>query len=83
MDVVTYLLRRISADINAAHYRDDEVNTRQIPEASWLAPKGSVELTAATVSGLTLTVSHKWEIGTPYPQVPETPVHGACRELFD
>ena len=36
----------------------------------------------ATVRGLILTVSHKEQIGELYPQVLETLVYGACRELF-
>ena len=38
---------------------------------------------AATVRGLILTVSHKEQIGELYPQVLETLVYGACRELFE
>ena len=78
-----YLLRRIPADIKAAHYHDDEVHIRQILEASGLAPKGGMELAAATIRGLILTVSHQSEIGALYPQVLETLVSGACKELFD
>ena len=78
-----YLLRRIPADIKAAHYHDDEVHIRQILEASGLAPKGGMELAAATIRGLILTVSHQSEIGALYPQVLETLVRGACKELFD
>lgn len=77
-----YLLRRIPADIKAAHYHDDEVHIRQILEASGLAPKGGMELAAATIRGLILTVSHQGEIGKLYPQVLETLVRGACKELF-
>lgn len=78
-----YLLRRIPADVKATHYHDDEVHIRQILEASRLVPKGGMELAAATIRGLILTVSHQGEIGTLYPQVLETLVHGACKELFD
>ena len=78
-----YLLRRIPVDIKDAHYHDDEVHIRQILEASGLMPKGGMELAAATIRGLILTVSHQSEIGVLYPQVLETLVHGACRELFD
>ena len=78
-----YLLRRIPADIKDAHYHDDEVHIRQILEASGLMPKGGMELAAATIRGLILTVSHQSEIGALYPQVLETLVRGACRELFD
>ena len=78
-----YLLRRIPSDIKAAHYHDDEVYIRQILEASGLVPKGGMDLAAATIRGLTLTVSHQGEIGELYPQVLGMLVHGACRELFD
>ncbi len=78
-----YLLRRIPSDIKSAHYHDDEVHIRQILEASGLAPKGGMDLAAATVRGLILTVSHQEQIGALYPQVLETLVHGACKELFD
>ena len=40
-------------------------------------------MAAATVRGLILTVSHKEQIGELYPQVLETRVYGACRELFE
>ena len=78
-----YLLRRIPSDIKAAHYHDDEVHIRQILEASGLVPKGGMDLAAATIRGLILTVSHQGEIGELYPQVLGMLVHGACRELFD
>lgn len=78
-----YLLRRIPSDIKAAHYHDDEVYICQILEASGLVPKGGMDLAAATIRGLTLTVSHQGEIGELYPQVLGMLVHGACRELFD
>ena len=47
-----------------------------------LAPNRGISLAAATVRGLILTVSHKEQIGELYPQVLETLVYGACRELF-
>ena len=78
-----YLLRRIPSDIKAAHYHDDEVHIRQILEASGLVLKGGMDLAAATIRGLILTVSHQGEIDELYPQVLEMLVHGACRELFD
>ena len=39
--------------------------------------------TKIILRGLILTVSHQGEIGELYPQVLETLVHGACKELFD
>ena len=46
------------------------------------SPKRGISLAAATVRGLILTVLHKEQIGGLYPQVLETLVYGACRELF-
>ena len=46
-------------------------------------PKCGASLAAATVRGLILTVSHREQIGELYPQVLETLVYGACRELFE
>ena len=48
-----------------------------------LQPKGGMALAAATVRGLILTVSHQEQIGELYPQVLETLVYGACKELFE
>ncbi|OKZ58115.1 MAG: TetR family transcriptional regulator [Clostridiales bacterium 45_37] len=56
---------------------------RQLLENHDLMPRCGVSLAAATVRGLILTVSHKEQIGELYPQVLETLVHGACRELFE
>ena len=78
-----YLLRRIPADIKADHYHNDEVHIRQILADSGLIPNGGVELAIATIRGLILTVSHQGEIGNLHPQVLETLVHGACKELFE
>ena len=47
-----------------------------------MQPKGGMALAAATVRGLILTISHQEQIGALYPQVLETLVRGACRELF-
>ena len=65
-----------------AHYHDDETHIRALLEAGGLQPKGGMALAAATVRGLILTVSHQEQIGALYPQVLETLVRGACRELF-
>ena len=62
---------------------DDETHIRELLEKYDLAPKGGASLAAAAVRGLILTVSHKTQIGALYPQVLETLVHGACRELFE
>ena len=77
-----YLLRRIPGDIKQKHYHDDEVHIRTLLDASGLVPHGGVELAAATIRGLILTVSHQDQIGDQYPQVLEILVNGACQELF-
>ena len=76
------LLQRLPDDIKNVHYHDDETHIRQLLENHDLMPKCGVSLAAATVRGLILTVSHKEQIGGLYPQVLETLVYGACRELF-
>ena len=76
------LLQRLPDDIKNVHYHDGETHIRQLLENHDLMPKCSVSLAATTVRGLILTVSHKEQIGKLYPQVLETLVYGACRELF-
>lgn len=77
-----YLLHRLPEEVKSAHYHDDETHIRALLEAGGLQPKGGMALAAATVRGLILTVSHQEQIGALYPQVLETLVRGACRELF-
>lgn len=77
-----YLLRRLPAEVKAAHYHDDEVHIRALLEGSGLCPREGMALAAATVRGLILTVSHQGQIGPLYPRVLEMLVRGACRELF-
>ena len=76
------LLERLPEDVKSIHYHDGETHIRQLLEKHDLAPKHGAPLAAATVRGLILTVSHKEQIGGLYPQVLETLVYGACRELF-
>ena len=77
-----FLLHRLPEEVKSAHYHDDETHIRALLEAGGLQPKGGMALAAATVRGLILTVSHQEQIGVLYPQVLETLVRGACRELF-
>ena len=77
-----FLLRRLPEEVKTAHYHDDETHIRALLEESGLQPRGGMALAAATVRGLILTVSHQEQIGALYPQVLETLVRGACRELF-
>ena len=78
-----FLLHRLPEEVKTAHYHDDETHIRALLEAGGLLqPKGGMALADATVRGLILTVSHQDQIGALYPQVLETLVRGACRELF-
>ena len=78
-----FLLHRLPEEVKTAHYHDDETHIRLLLEKYGLVPKRGISLAAATVRGLILTVSHKDQIGELYPQVLETLVYGACRELFE
>ena len=78
------LLQRLPEGVKNVHYHDDETHIRQLLEKYDLDAKvAASSLAAATVRGLILTVSHKEQIGELYPQVLETLVYGACRELFE
>ena len=81
-DDAKLLLQRLPEDVKNIHYHDDETHIRQLLEKYDLVPSRGISLAAATVRGLILTVSHKEQIGELYPQVLETLVYGACRELF-
>lgn len=76
------ILRRIPGEVKSGHYHDDEAHIRELLEAGNLSPAGGVELAAATVRGLILTVSHQNEIGEQYPKVLRLLIHGAMKELF-
>ena len=76
-----FLLRRLPGQVKKAHYHDDETHIRALLEESGLQPRGGIALAAAAIRGLILTVSHQEQIGALYPQVLETLVRGACREL--
>ncbi len=79
---VPFLLRRIPAEVLEEHYHGDEVHIKGLLEKAGLHPEGGMELAAATVRGLFLTVSHRDNIGQKYPLVLETLVYGACSRLF-
>ncbi len=80
-DVVS-LLQRLPENIKSEHYHDDETHIRALLEANARSPKGGAEPATATVRGLILTISHKEQIGSLYPQVPDLLVRGVCAELF-
>lgn len=79
---VHYILRKIPTDVQDEHYHSDEVHIKAFLDLGGLHPEGGVELAAACVRGLLLTVSHRADIGPLYPQVLETLVTGACSKLF-
>lgn len=79
---VHYILRKIPTEVQDTHYHSDEVHIRALLEQAGLNPSGGMELAAATVRGLILTVSHKEDIGPLYPQVLENLVEGVCEKLF-
>lgn len=79
---VPFLLRRIPAEVLEEHYHGDEIHIKEVLQNAGLHPEGGMELAAATVRGLFLTVSHRDDIGPLYPQVLETLVCGACGKLF-
>ena len=76
-------LQRLPDDNKNVPFHYYQTHIRQLFENHDLMPKCGVSLAAATVRGLILTVSHKEQIGELYPQVLETLVYGACRELFE
>ena len=76
------LLQRLPESVKNVHYHDNETHIRQLLEKYDLVTNRGTSLAAATARGLILTVSHKEQIGELYPQVLETLVYGACRELF-
>lgn len=79
---VPFLLRRIPAEVLEVHYHGDEIHIKEVLQKAGLTPEGGMELAAATVRGLFLTISHRDNIGPKYPQVLETLVYGACQRLF-
>ena len=78
----TDLLRSIPHEVLEEHYHSDEVHIRALLEEAGLKPEGGMELAAATVRGLMLTLSLQPEIGSLYPQVLETLGYGSCARLF-
>ena len=79
---VAPLLQRLPENIKSEHYHDDETHIRDLLQSNALIPNGGVELTTAVVRGLILTISHKEQIGSLYPQVLHLLVRGACAGLF-
>lgn len=77
-----FLLRKIPAEVQEKHYHSDEVHIKELLSNAELEPAGGMELAAAVVRGLFLTVSHRDNIGPLYPQVLDTLVRGACQHLF-
>ncbi len=76
------IMRRLPEEVKTEHYHDDETHIRELLEKHGLEPSSGMELAAATVRGLILTVSHQNEIGGRYPEVLRILIHGAMTELF-
>ena len=80
------VLEDIHTECFAAAQKSLQENTALLPAdraAAAILAACRMALAAATVRGLILTVSHQEQIGALYPQVLETLVRGACRELFE
>ena len=77
-----FLLRKIPAEVQEKHHHSDKAHSRELLSNAEPKPAGGMELAAAAVRGLFLTVPHKDGIGPLYPQVPDTLVRGACQRLF-
>ena len=76
-----YLLRRIPEKIREKYYQEDRNNIRRLFEESGVCPKGGIDVAAAVIRGLTLTVAHRKQLGECYPKALKTIVYGTCREL--
>ena len=77
------VLQRLPEAVKNEHYHDDETHIQELLQNSGLHPNGGIALAATAVRGLILTVSHEEQIGELYPQVLNTLVCGACKELFE
>lgn len=77
-----FLLRKVPIEVQEKHYHSDEVHVKELLRTAGLEPKGGMELAAAMVRGLFLTVSHRESIGPLYPEVLDALVRGACQRLF-
>lgn len=78
---VPYLLRKIPQEILQVHYHSESVHIKDLIKRSGISLTVSLELATAVVHGLTLTLSHRYEIGENYPQVLEILIRGACDQL--
>ncbi|WP_276620540.1 TetR/AcrR family transcriptional regulator [Syntrophomonas wolfei] len=79
---VPYLLRKIPQEILQAHYHSEAVHIKELIRRSGISLKVSLEVAAAVVHGLTLTLSHRYEIGENYSQVLEILIRGACDRII-
>lgn len=77
-----YLLRKIPQDILDKHYDSDEVHISELIRRMGIQLRYSSEVACATIRGLMLTLSHRKQIGKPYPQVLKILVEGACEKLI-
>ncbi|MEN6348112.1 MAG: TetR/AcrR family transcriptional regulator [Syntrophomonas sp.] len=78
---VPYIQRKIPLEIMQAHYHSEADLIKDFIRRSGISLKVSLEVAAAVVHGLTLTLSHRGEIGENYPLVLEILIRGACEQL--
>lgn len=78
---VPYIVRKIPQEILQAHYHSHAVQIKEFIRHSDINLKVSLEVAAAVVHSLTLTLSHWREIGENYPRVLEILIHGACDQI--
>lgn len=79
---VPFLLRRIPAEVLEKHYHGDEIHIKEVLQNARLQPEGGMELAAATVRGLFLTVSHRDPIGPAVSPGAGKSGLWRCRRLF-
>ena len=78
-----YLLRKIPYEVLKNHYHSDDIHIKQLIKESGITINKSPEFVCAVVKSITLTLSHKKDIGEEYyDDVLKLLVKGACYELF-
>lgn len=78
-----YLLRKIPPDILKEHYHGDDVFIQKLITQSGITIDKSPEFVSAVVRAITLTLSHKKDIGEEhYDDVLKLLIKGACNELL-
>jgi AcrR family transcriptional regulator len=76
-----YLLRKIPEDILRAHYHNDEQHIKELMQFAGFQFTLPLEMVAAVLRTLVLTLSHRKEIGECYPQVIKLLVYSVCNSM--